>query len=208
LNPSNLNVLTGETPNALISLDCQGCWSWSNVTTDGQSVSMSWRRAHCGTFDRILILYEFCRLVSVGRPLWREVGSVSCQPLSHVTCFMYIQYMQGLLETNEISHHTTRRWVLTASRHEHNSMAIIHCKKGAVFSVWSMPKHFEQLVEWELVSELKDCCNWVVSHCFEKPVAPEAGASSGTLRKGNSHHSKTLTEDCWRQQALFSVKSE
>jgi hypothetical protein len=91
---------------------------WGHVTTDGQSVSMSWRRAHLRTCDRILILSEFCCVVFVGRPLWREVGSVSCQSLSaiivhrqvllffllsspvpilHVTHFMYIQYMQGLV---------------------------------------------------------------------------------------------------------------
>jgi hypothetical protein len=32
---------------------------WGHVTTDGQSVSMSWRRAHLGTCDQILILSEF-----------------------------------------------------------------------------------------------------------------------------------------------------
>jgi hypothetical protein len=42
------------------------------------------RRAHFGTCDQILILSEFCCLVSVGRPLWREVGSVSCQSLSAI----------------------------------------------------------------------------------------------------------------------------
>jgi hypothetical protein len=32
---------------------------WGHVTTDGQSVSMSWRRALLGTCDQILILSEF-----------------------------------------------------------------------------------------------------------------------------------------------------
>jgi hypothetical protein len=54
-------------------------WTWSNVTMDGRSVSMTWRPAHCGTCDQILILSKFCCLVSVGRPLWQEVRSVSCQ---------------------------------------------------------------------------------------------------------------------------------
>jgi hypothetical protein len=40
-----------------------------NVTTDGQSVSTSWCRAHCVTCGKILILSEICCLVSVGRPL-------------------------------------------------------------------------------------------------------------------------------------------
>jgi hypothetical protein len=54
-------------------------YDWRSV---GRSASVSWRRAHFGTCDQILILSEFCCLVSVGRPLWREVGSVSCQSLS------------------------------------------------------------------------------------------------------------------------------
>jgi hypothetical protein len=57
---------------------------WGHVTTDGQSVSMSWRRAHFGTCDQILILSEFRCVVFIGRPLWREVGSVSCQSLSAI----------------------------------------------------------------------------------------------------------------------------
>jgi hypothetical protein len=51
---------------------------------DWQSVSMSWRRAHLGTCDQILILSECCCLVSVGRPFWREVRSVSCQSVSAI----------------------------------------------------------------------------------------------------------------------------
>jgi hypothetical protein len=43
----------------------------------------------CGIWDQILLpvgmlLSEICGLVSVGRPLWREVGSVSFQSLSAV----------------------------------------------------------------------------------------------------------------------------
>jgi hypothetical protein len=45
---------------------------------------MSWRRAHLGTSDQILILSEFRCVVFVGRPLWREVGFVSCQSLSAI----------------------------------------------------------------------------------------------------------------------------
>jgi hypothetical protein len=41
-------------------------------------------RAHCGTCDQVLIVSEFCCIVSVWRPLWREVRSVSCQSLSEV----------------------------------------------------------------------------------------------------------------------------
>jgi hypothetical protein len=51
---------------------------------DWWSVSTSSCRAHCGTRDQILIVYEICCFVSVGRPLSREVGSVSCRSLSAV----------------------------------------------------------------------------------------------------------------------------
>jgi hypothetical protein len=89
----------------------------SNYDWVSQSVSTSWCRAHCGTCDQILILSECCCLASVVRPLWREVGSVSCQSLSavivhcqdsffpsilHVTHFMYIQYMQGLVSPGSV----------------------------------------------------------------------------------------------------------
>jgi hypothetical protein len=50
--------------------------SQSHVTTDGQSVSMPWCRVHSGTCDQILL--------SVGRPLWLEVGPVSCQSIVKV----------------------------------------------------------------------------------------------------------------------------
>jgi hypothetical protein len=99
---------------------------WGHVTTNGQSVNMSWRRAHFGTCDQILILSEFRCVVFVGRPLWREVTSVSCQSLSaiivhcqfcfllfllvclffspilHVIYFMYIQYTQGLVGPDSV----------------------------------------------------------------------------------------------------------
>jgi hypothetical protein len=61
---------------------------WSYFMTDGQSVSMSWYRAHSKTFDQILLpvgmlLSETCGLVSVERPLWREDGSAICSVITH-----------------------------------------------------------------------------------------------------------------------------
>jgi hypothetical protein len=56
--------------------------SQSNFTTDGQSVSMSWCRAQLGTFDQRYFFFFFLKvavLSYMGRPLWREVGSVICQ---------------------------------------------------------------------------------------------------------------------------------
>jgi hypothetical protein len=66
---------------------------WSEVEvkvtlplTVGQSVSMSRYQVHSGTCDQILLsvrrlFSESCCLVSVGRPLWRQVGSVICRSL-------------------------------------------------------------------------------------------------------------------------------
>jgi hypothetical protein len=59
----------------------------SYFTTDSQSVSMSWCRAHLRTCDQILLsvgmlLSEICGLVSVGLPLWREDGSAICSAIT------------------------------------------------------------------------------------------------------------------------------
>jgi hypothetical protein len=55
----------------------------THITTDGQSVSVSWCGARSGSCDQIVFFFplppQICCLVSVGRPLWREVGSVICQ---------------------------------------------------------------------------------------------------------------------------------
>jgi hypothetical protein len=57
--------------------------SQSNVTADGQSVSISWCQIHSGTCDQIFsVLKLLCCLC--GAPLWREVGSVSCQSVSSI----------------------------------------------------------------------------------------------------------------------------
>jgi hypothetical protein len=109
-------------------------WSWSHVTTDGRSVSTFWCRAHCGNCDQILILSEICCLVSVGRPLWREVGPVSCRSPSavivhrqffclffHFTCHTFYVYTiyarpsQPRLSTADhapsfVAYTTTRAW--------------------------------------------------------------------------------------------------
>jgi hypothetical protein len=50
--------------------------SQSHITTDGQSVGLSWCRAPSGAHDQIFLLYESYCPVHMGRPLWREVGSV------------------------------------------------------------------------------------------------------------------------------------
>jgi hypothetical protein len=69
--------------------------SKSKVTVTLQlTVSMSRYRAHSGTRDQILhsvrrLFSESYCLVSVGRPLWREVGSVIC----HSQCIVMYQYL-------------------------------------------------------------------------------------------------------------------
>jgi hypothetical protein len=57
----------------------------SYITTNGQSASLSWCQAPTGLMTRFLLLSDNCGLVDVGRPLWREVGSV----LYHVQCTIY-----------------------------------------------------------------------------------------------------------------------
>jgi hypothetical protein len=81
-----------------------------------QTVSQSVCRGVKFTLElvtRYYILSESCCVVSVGRPLWREVESVSCQSLSsclvycqrfniiyivHVTCF---KYMYNILDFSQ-----------------------------------------------------------------------------------------------------------
>jgi hypothetical protein len=55
------------------------CWSWSHITTDSRSVSMSRCQAHSGILLSVwrLLSESYCH-VSVGHPLWGEVRSVIC----------------------------------------------------------------------------------------------------------------------------------
>jgi hypothetical protein len=49
----------------------------SHITTDGQSASLSWYQApHVRLMTRFLLLSDHCGFVDMGRPLWREDGSV------------------------------------------------------------------------------------------------------------------------------------
>jgi hypothetical protein len=58
--------------------ECQ-CQSQSHIATDGQSVSKSWCRAPSGAHDQIFItVWQLLSCFFVGRPLWREDGSVFC----------------------------------------------------------------------------------------------------------------------------------
>jgi hypothetical protein len=58
--------------------------SQSYITTDSQSVSMSWCRAQSGTLTRDLFFFWIYCPVFWGRPLWREVGSVLCQSFVNI----------------------------------------------------------------------------------------------------------------------------
>jgi hypothetical protein len=84
-----------------------------------QSGNTSRFRAHSGTCDQILLsvrrlLSESCCRVSVGHPLWQEVGSVICQSQSiavyqclhqgftfHVfySSAVYVQYIQSFFQS-------------------------------------------------------------------------------------------------------------
>jgi hypothetical protein len=80
----------------------------SHITTDGQSVVMSRYRAHSGTCDQILLsvrrlLSEICCLVFLGRPLWREDGSVICLSLSsNLPLFTSIIYVTCVSQFNNL----------------------------------------------------------------------------------------------------------
>jgi hypothetical protein len=68
-------------------LSCYPHWDFSKLLYDWHLVSMSWCRADPWTCDQILLpvgrlLSESCGLVSVGRPLWREVGSAVCSAIT------------------------------------------------------------------------------------------------------------------------------
>jgi hypothetical protein len=81
LNSIYLYVRETNFPSTCFSLTCRLIEDQSYFTTDGQSASMSWYRAPLWDCDQILLLVrmllsEICGLVSVGRPFWREDGSV------------------------------------------------------------------------------------------------------------------------------------
>jgi hypothetical protein len=68
---------------------CRKCQN--HITTNDQSVSVWWFRAHSGTCDQIFLhvqrlMTEGCCLVFVEHPLWREVGCVLCQSQPVVIC--------------------------------------------------------------------------------------------------------------------------
>jgi hypothetical protein len=81
--PFQAHILAGWHPETrLFTLDSttvQIYDSGSYVTADGQPASLSWNKAPI--WGLLLDLYYMCDsygLVLVGRPLWREVGSVFC----------------------------------------------------------------------------------------------------------------------------------
>jgi hypothetical protein len=69
---------------------------------------MSWRRAHLGTCDQILIPSECCCFVFVGRPLWWEVGSVSCQSQSGIIvhCQVLFYFLSSFVSFFHFTRHT------------------------------------------------------------------------------------------------------
>jgi hypothetical protein len=66
--------------------------------------SVSLYRSHSETCDQILLsvrrlLSGSCCLVSVGRPLWREVGSVGIMYCPHLYSYTYIMVVMSSSET-------------------------------------------------------------------------------------------------------------
>jgi hypothetical protein len=99
LRPSSLKQSASVNYAAVFPISSQSQSQRKNcLTTDIQPVGMSWCQAHSGTCDQMLLpfrglLSESCCLVSVGHPLWREVGSVICQSQSEVTCQYIHKYL-------------------------------------------------------------------------------------------------------------------
>jgi hypothetical protein len=53
--------------------------SESYITTDGQPASLSWNKVPIwGLRPDLYYCYDSCGFVDIGRPLWREAGSVVC----------------------------------------------------------------------------------------------------------------------------------
>jgi hypothetical protein len=52
--------------------------SQSHIATDSQSIIKSWCRAPSGAHDQIFLHFDSYGLVFLGRPLWRENGSIFC----------------------------------------------------------------------------------------------------------------------------------
>jgi hypothetical protein len=94
------------------------CESESYVTTDGQPASLSWNKAPMwGLRSDLYYLCDSYGLVLVGRPLWREVGSVFCMccwplpaqsfsgpsPLGFETIFYCLRFETSLFVASYIS---------------------------------------------------------------------------------------------------------
>jgi hypothetical protein len=84
--------------------------SQSHIATDGQSVSqyVLVSSQNLGHLTRDLFFFQSHCLVFLGRPLWREVGSVMCHSLSlksisvqvhwHIT--LYVHSLRNAMEVN------------------------------------------------------------------------------------------------------------
>jgi hypothetical protein len=99
-------------------------WSWSFFTTDGQSTSLSWSRAPIwSSWPDFCFLSDNCGFLDVGRPVWREDGSViysyDCfwalaeQPLSGPSPSELRPYFCFTFETPPT---WTARWIWIPSR--------------------------------------------------------------------------------------------
>jgi hypothetical protein len=88
---------TSELYRQLSSVDVSGLIRYpewvSYFTTDSQSASLSWNKAPIWGFrPDFLLMSDNCGFIDVGRPLWREVGSViyyvQCTIYLHFTCYL------------------------------------------------------------------------------------------------------------------------
>jgi hypothetical protein len=92
--------------------------SQSHIATDGQSVSFA-VEPHLGLMTRYLLLFDSYGLVFVGRPLWREDGSVFC------ICYYFpAQSFSGpsplcSLGTDRIENHTNNSSIVASRSYRH-----------------------------------------------------------------------------------------
>jgi hypothetical protein len=109
------------------------CQRQSPVTTDGQSVSLSWCRAPFGAHDQKLSTVWQLGYFEVGRPLWRRAGYVICrslclspstvdrQQMKYIQLrlvnrtYVYIQYIQGLCQSRLRTTDHALSWVAQAT---------------------------------------------------------------------------------------------
>jgi hypothetical protein len=144
---------------------------WGYFTTDSKSVCLGIEHP-CGTCDQILLpvwmlLSESCDLVSVGRPLWREVGSAICNvntqwSESRITrnhtllCHLRLSQPEGQVRWGEV---TLR---LTVSQYVLVSSTLVGLATRYYFLTEGCCLKVAILFLWGALSDERTCLQFVV----------------------------------------------